>query len=393
MPGAPAPRGVESVFKIPERSEVEILYKILFGVVSLAAGIIAVGRFMASSPTGFFWALMLLCILLLVGLWYVVSQVRYIGYLKKDPSRLVHTAAELLRGCSESLYYYGGVGLINHPDVHDWQNAFDEKLADKNFKIVRIIDLQSLADLQTVYRLSPDRFNRAIQQYSKWIGVHKNRFKDRDSNVRASNSIYTFPGAPIWQYGFHVIVFDERHMLIVYRKDQHARGLLLRNRPAVCRDAVAMIENLREHLLMKEITGQDLDRLHAELLQIHERQRHPPERGRSPLPRSPLIRDRAKEPSPVMRARYAGCFHASTPPPAGCSSDHTRSSSGRRFIDVAPEIAITPRRGSTSSSLDSARTASGTASGSSRSILLRTISSGLLTSSAEYRVSSWRTVR
>jgi len=254
------------VFKIPERSEVEILYKILFGVVGLAAGLIAVGRFMASSPTGVFWALMLLCVLLLVALWYVVSQVRYIGYLKKHPSRLVQTAAEMLRDCSESLYYYGGVGLINHSEVHDWQNAFDEKLGDKNFKIVRIIDLQSLADLQAVYRLSPDRFNRAIQQYSKWIGLHKNRFKDRDPNVRASNSIYTFPGAPIWQYGFHIIVFDERHMLIVYRKDQQARGLLLRNRPAICRDAVAMIENLREHLLVKEITGADLERLHGELL-------------------------------------------------------------------------------------------------------------------------------
>lgn len=250
-----------------ERSDLDLLRKSIVATVSFGSAAVAILRFVEGSPSPHFWIMTVVSLGLSIFLLRILRENKYIGFLNDDPDRLVRTAAALLKQSKHSLYYYGGVGLINTPGNTAWQDEFERKLMDKNFRLVRVINLQSATELCATYRASPDKLAEAVRQYLKWIRVHQNRFADRDASIRASNSIFTFAGAPIWQQGFHVIIFDEQHMLVVYRKDLHARAQLLMNRRELCRDSVAMIERLRSDLNMKEIVATDLDRIEMELSQ------------------------------------------------------------------------------------------------------------------------------
>ena len=248
-----------------ERSDLDLVRRILVATVAFGSGTVALVRFIEGNVSPQFWIMTFLAFGLALYILYMLQENRYIGFLESDPDRLVRTAAKMLRDSKHSLYYYGGVGLINTPGKTDWQDEFEKKLLDKNFRLVRAIYLQPVEDISNTYKGNPDRLAEAMRQYRKWIRVHQHRFADRDPTIRASNSIYSFAGAPIWQQGFHVIIFDERHMLLVYRKDLHARAQLLLNRPDLCRDSVAMIERLRSDLHIQDVTSGDLDKIEAEL--------------------------------------------------------------------------------------------------------------------------------
>lgn len=168
-------------------------------------------------------------------------------------------ATKLLRGVKKSLYYYGGIGFIGeHPE---WKKAYDEKLKDDRIKIVRFLDAKKVRDITTM--LESNRIARKIikddkREYTTWLETHARNLKERGIN----NFFFNFEGAPIWKYGIHYIIFDEKDVVITFLSSMTTRSaIFIRDCPDTAEALVDSLDSLARDLQLKEKSGNDLSAL------------------------------------------------------------------------------------------------------------------------------------
>ena len=118
----------------------------------------------------------------------------------------------LLNKTQECIYYYGGVGFIG--DFPDWRNALDAKLKSEKIKFVRLIDLKSLEKMNEVLKpiKDEDEVKKDVESYITFLKTHSKNLKYSGK----LNKFYNFEGAPLWKYGIHHIIFDRKHVAIVF---------------------------------------------------------------------------------------------------------------------------------------------------------------------------------
>lgn len=159
-------------------------------------------------------------------------------------------ATKLLSGTKRCLYYYGGIGFIGrHPG---WQKAYKNKLKDDRIRIVRFLDAKKVHDIKTMLesnRMSKKIINDDEKEYVTWLETHSKNLRERGSN----NFFYDFEGAPIWKYGLHCIVFDEKDLVITFLSSMTTRSaIFIRDCPEIAKALVESFEWLRDNFKLEE---------------------------------------------------------------------------------------------------------------------------------------------
>lgn len=149
-----------------------------------------------------------------------------------------------LENTNESIYYFGGAGLIGASD--DWKKKLAKKLEDPRVKIVRLIDLKKPNELEPLLKkMYCKEVGSQIDEYRKWIVTHAKYLKGEDS-MNKSNFFYDYEGAPIWKHGTSYIVFDEKISVII------TPGVQIEGNEVVTGRKVIII---RSHEIAKELKG------------------------------------------------------------------------------------------------------------------------------------------
>jgi hypothetical protein len=164
-------------------------------------------------------------------------------------------ATGLLEQTYKSLYYFGGSGFIG--DYQHWREELDKKLCKKEIKIVRLMDVKNPSEMRNLLQgvLPDNEIENEIKKYKEWLTTHAKRLKSRVEN----NYFYDFDGAPIWKYGTHYIVFDEKHLIVVFLTEGDRRkAIFIRNRPDIAAPLVKSIDYVVHVLKTKELSAQDL---------------------------------------------------------------------------------------------------------------------------------------
>lgn len=179
----------------------------------------------------------------------VASKVRGVPTVLKN-DEVLKEATKLLRGVKTSLHYYGGIGFIGkHPD---WEKAYDEKLNDDRITIVRFLDAKKVRDIKTM--LERNKISRTIidadeQGYVKWLETHARNLKERGKD----NFFFDFEGAPIWKYGIHYIIFDEKDVVITFLSSMTTRSaIFIRDCPDTAKALVESLDSLVRTFQLKE---------------------------------------------------------------------------------------------------------------------------------------------
>lgn len=198
------------------------------------------------------------------SLWlYQRSITKYIGYNPKDSSELIRIAASMLQSSSESLHYFGAMALMNDEGNQSWNLALKKKLKEEDFTVCRYIHLLTPEDIEQMFKNDLRARDHYIQGYEKWLQLHSER--SRWSDARHENRLVNLKCAPIWQHGLHYLIFDRKHVLFVYRKDNHVRGILMRNRAKFAAHQIEMFSTLEKHYGAGAMRQPDLETLHKQI--------------------------------------------------------------------------------------------------------------------------------
>lgn len=195
-------------------------------------------------------------IVILLGAALIVSF--YLRYKQMPKAKLyiregddvITEATELLNKAEKDLYYYGGSGFIGKGP--EWKKAYEKKLRDKDFKIMRFLDAKSVSDIRTMLednRISKTQIDSDTKAYKKWLETHSNNLKARGEK----NYFFYFEGAPIWKYGIHYIIFDEKHIIIPFLSSMETRrAVFIRDCPEVAKELVEFLIFLRDNFKLEE---------------------------------------------------------------------------------------------------------------------------------------------
>ncbi|HEY0020680.1 MAG TPA: hypothetical protein VGC13_30555 [Longimicrobium sp.] len=195
-----------------------------------------------------------------------LKEKRDVEYLR-TPADVLSRAAALLDASESSLEYYGGLNLINadaaqKPTEKDklarWWNSLSERLKQDHFYVTRYIDFLMPSELAGLYddqHVPLSQIRDQVAEYTRWI--------ERQAQAMAAgadgNAFYNLRGAPIWQWGMHVLVFDRRHVMLVFTNTRrNYRALVLTNEPDAANDIHEAFETWHRNLRRQPISIEQL---------------------------------------------------------------------------------------------------------------------------------------
>lgn len=212
-------------------------------------------------------ALFLLSVVMFIKLIYQSISLTSVEY-EQDEEKVKKKVTDLLRKTKKSLYYYGGSGFIG--DYQHWREEFHKKLEDESIKIVRLMDLKTLAGMKKLLEgaMSEKRINDEIHDYKQWLNTHSSNLRGRIIN----NAFYDFDGAPIWKFGTHFIVFDKKYLVIIFLRDgQKRNAMFIKNRPDIAGSMVESIEWITRIIGIHSLSSKELhEKINLELDELHE---------------------------------------------------------------------------------------------------------------------------
>ncbi len=170
-------------------------------------------------------------------------------YLRRGDDVLTEVT-ELLKKTEKDLCYYGGSGFIGKHK--EWKNAYQKKLHDEDIRIMRFLDAKSVSEVRTMLennRISETKIDRDITEYKDWLQTHSCNLKTRGEN----NYFFDFEGAPIWKYGIHYIIFDEKHIVIPFLSSTKTRSaVFIRDCPEIAKALVESLVFLKDNFKLEE---------------------------------------------------------------------------------------------------------------------------------------------
>ena len=164
----------------------------------------------------------------------------------------------LLNETQECLYYYGGAGFIGDSPI--WLKLLDGKLKNEKIKFVRLIDLKSLEEMKEVLKRMKheDEIKKDVEKYKKFLETHSENLKISGKR----NKFYDFEGAPLWKYGIHHLIFDRKHVAIVFLTAGDVKNaIFLRNCPDIAQALGNSIEVIVDIFDLKSTTGDELENI------------------------------------------------------------------------------------------------------------------------------------
>jgi len=195
-------------------------------------------------------------IVIVLGAALVVSI--YLRYRQTPTGRLellegdavLIEATALLKETEKDLCYYGGSGFMGKHE--EWKNAYEKKLHDEDIRIMRFLDAKSVGNIRTMLkknRIAETKINRDTSEYKTWLETHSKNLVARGEN----NYFFDFKGAPIWKYGIHFIIFDEKHIVIPFLSSMKTRSaIFIRDCPEIARELVKSLEFLKDNFKLQD---------------------------------------------------------------------------------------------------------------------------------------------
>lgn len=179
-----------------------------------------------------------------------------VKYLRKERD-LEEEAVSLLSACEGSLHYYGGTNLLSSGGG-EWKDTLRRKIIDPDFSFERYIDLKPARELWGLYQQDSVDVAAEVEAYVSWLEGQCQEIRKHPQ----MNNIYDYPGAPIWQWGMHILIFDRKHILIAFNIDRGSRrGLLIRDQPAASSEMIEALHWVRNRLCVKPVSIEALTRL------------------------------------------------------------------------------------------------------------------------------------
>ena len=228
-----------------EKSPTETIAGYAISALGIVSAIISVATYVSKQPAMLTWVLGVCAFVFGLTAFVLLRQHVYIGFDPKQPNKLVRIAAHLLDRSRESVHYFGAIGMINTEDEPSWQNSLHRKLVDPKFRVLRMIQMLEPEQLDVMFGGDVANKQHYIGQYHKWLQLHLQ--SGQWGEMSHTNAVIHVPCGPIWQHGLHFIIFDRKHVLFVYRKDQQARGFLMRYRSRLALDLIEMMESAKLH--------------------------------------------------------------------------------------------------------------------------------------------------
>jgi len=162
----------------------------------------------------------------------------------------VTEATELLKKTEKDLCYYGGSGFIGKHD--EWRDAYKKKLGDEDIRVMRFLDAKTVSQIRRMLeknRISKTKIDSDTAEYAAWLEAHYDQLKERGEK----NYFFSFEGAPIWKYGIHCIIFDERDIVIPFLSSMKTRNaIFIRDCPEIARVLVKSLDFLKDNFKLKD---------------------------------------------------------------------------------------------------------------------------------------------
>jgi hypothetical protein len=172
-----------------------------------------------------------------------------------DEMKAGRTLTEMLENTEDSLHYFGGAGLIGERRIN-WRETLRRKLEDKDFKMVRLIDLKTIQELREIFKPEGDKAVEGdIEKYVEWLEIHS---KHLESTAK-ENLFFNFAGAPLWKYGINYVIFDEEHLAITFIYRNRRKAIIIRNRSDIAKEVVKSILYLRDRFELKSLKSETLE--------------------------------------------------------------------------------------------------------------------------------------
>lgn len=170
-------------------------------------------------------------------------------YLQEGDDVLTEVT-ELLKKTEKDLCYYGGTGFIGKHK--EWKNAYEKKLHDEDIRIMRLLDAKSVGEIRTMLgnnRIAETKIDRDTTEYKDWLQTHSYNLEARGQN----NYFFDFVGAPIWKYGIHCIIFDEKHVVIPFLSSMKTRNaVFIRDYPEMAKALVKSLVFLKDNFRLEQ---------------------------------------------------------------------------------------------------------------------------------------------
>lgn len=172
-----------------------------------------------------------------------LSQQRHRVELLDREEKFVAGAIDLLKNANNSLYYYGGIGLIG--DYDGWKRELQTKLMTREFLIKRLIDLRSVdAFHKMLSHVKEEERKEMVDNYRAWRETHA-----QYARAELNNFFYHFEGAPIWKFAIHCVVFDSRTIAIVYpSRGMYKNAIFIHGNEKAAKALVESIESMISYL-------------------------------------------------------------------------------------------------------------------------------------------------
>lgn len=199
-------------------------------------------------------AIIMFLLMLYIGL--IISSLTNksgnIIFIDKEEDFLLK-AVELLKNAKNSLYYYGGMGLIGDNKI--WKEELEKKLEDGIFDVRRLVDLKSCEEIRALLQKNTQKeIEEATNKYRNWVETHANYVPPI-----FNSHFYDFDGAPIWRYAIHFLIFDKKHIAITFpTKNMQKNAIFLLDRPEEARALVGCIKNLINYLRKQPLERDDI---------------------------------------------------------------------------------------------------------------------------------------
>ena len=176
-------------------------------------------------------------------------------YLREGGVALTE-ATELLEKTEKDLCYYGGSGFIGKHG--EWREAYKKKLGDEDIRIMRFLDAKTVSGIRTMLknnRISEAKIDRDTTEYKNWLKAHSDNLEARGEN----NYFFDFKGAPIWKYGIHCIIFDEKHIVIPFLSSMKTRNaIFIHDCPEMAKALVKSLVFLKDNFKLREMDAKQV---------------------------------------------------------------------------------------------------------------------------------------
>jgi hypothetical protein len=152
------------------------------------------------------------------------------------------------------LYYYGAVGFVG--ESRAWRDALKSRLGTPNFNVTRLIDLTACKQVLDGLQGTGEDTNTIIRQYNGWLDTHTEYVASK-----YSSRLYDIDGAPVWRYAIHVLIFDRRHVVLVFPSDTSMQksAIIVRDCGEKAEKLQDGMESLLELLGKRPLTADELE--------------------------------------------------------------------------------------------------------------------------------------